>query len=353
MNEIWFICKAGKDAGIGHFSRCVHVAEYLKDLGVKSKILVLYDEPIVLPESYDKVDIQFLSNEELSGFCLKNRMPDGIVFDLGKVAREILLKFNALRIPIISLSPIFEYNNEIDYYIGRVPPIGKSLDSSQMLVDPGCVVINSKIPRLSQKEFKLNISRKLPRISVVLGGGRPRSKYYDVINAIKDQSGQFIIVIYVGAIGGCSKQDIESICHDLRLNHFQVLEFRSSDSMWSDISKGSVVLCEGGLIAWEAAYCGLPFISIVEKDFQVTSLNFFQQHRCGVILDMRATIFHQLTNTLHKMVSNPEGLVDHQKRILDLGLQNGGSTVARQINNLIRRRKASRQQKKEELACRN
>lgn len=353
MNRIWFICKAGNGAGIGHLARCVHVAEYLKDMRVQSNILVLHDEPITLPESYSEVEIQFIKNEELHGLYISRKLPEVIILDLGKMDREVFGKFHSLRIPLISLSPIFEFNKEVDLYICRIPPLGPPPSQSRMLVDPGCVVFNSKIPRTSAEIYKRNITYRLPRISIVLGGGRPESRYASVLSNLSDFKDDCEFIIYVGAIGGCTKSKLEELCNKLKFSKFKITEFCSSEKMWSEVSDCSVVICEGGLIAWEAAYCGIPFIAITDKDFQKSSLEYLISNRCGESLDSKISGLSPLKNILCDYIKNPSKLAERQESIVNLQLQNGGVIVAKYIKDFLKLKKVTPKTDNEALTCAN
>lgn len=331
MNMAWIICRANDNIGLGHLIRCLNISDCLHHEGVVTSVFVLSESSLKLPANFSSLDVKFVSERVLTA-CLETLPPDEpVILDLDDLEESTVNKLEAMANPVISLSPIFRKNLVVDMYIGRIVPEYPLPEDASSMVSPEYAIFNSDIEKVATSDFLTSLESDRLRVSMVFGGGRKLERYREILESIYQLAPSIHLDIYSGSLGGCSQDDLDSLCLSSGFDSYSVKSFKSPQVMWSEIGHNSLILCEGGLVAYEAAYCGIPFIALIKKAYQMSGVRYLLDCGAGLLVDERYQELSHLSRILESYVLGREKLATIHRNSRNVMMRAGGQHVTESI----------------------
>jgi spore coat polysaccharide biosynthesis predicted glycosyltransferase SpsG len=220
--------------GIGHLSRIRILLNELKLLGIENKLYIQCKDLdcLKIAQRYFKNQTQsiifFLSSE-------KKTLSDENILIIDSIKKTELILNYKVDIKIISLSPLYENNNDVDYIFSR----GKTNVSSDKVTQ----IIGSEYGIF--KNLPISKTAKEKRLVLHVGGGKDKQKILsEIIYLFKNKD--FL-------------SDYKIIIFDENPSHFNdIITERFSKFMFSP---NDLIVTSGGLSFSEAANSGLKTLN--------------------------------------------------------------------------------------------
>lgn len=313
MRKFWFICRAGDGIGLGHLIRCILLAESLRSLGVESEISVLSDDLDHIPKRCPDIDISRCDLETLVSCASHRTDVDLVIIDADDFPQELNQTLRKRFGHIVSLSPIFRSNEIVDLYIGRVGLLHPHETDVTVKVGGQFAIFDNTLNRVETNDFEKQIHQSKLPVSLLLGGGRTKERYLEIVNSLHSILPKIELNIFTGALGKCEPEDLFDSLNPALKTHVSVQKFMSQESSWNEIGRSALLLCEGGLVAYESVYCGIPFLALCRRSFQSDCLSHLLEFDCGICVDLQK-------ETLSMAGTYLENLVQDKQKILQMHL---------------------------------
>lgn len=258
--------KGGVNNGLGHLYRSL---TFCKSISLYCNVyLVAIIEP-GLENLFREINFKHklcYSDEEL---LLENQFNQSSVtiFDmifLNEEVYHILVQNSKLT---VSISPIFNFNHEVDLLFTR-----NITENTNVKVYSGLKysIFNDICERITDEYFIENLENHELTIGVSMGGVDAPNKTLRVLKALSSLKLKCTVWVIIGEGYNYSYNDlIESMNNDF--NH-EIILAKSNRSMWKILSKCHLAILAGGLTTIEAAYVGLPSFNIVENETHLSLL---------------------------------------------------------------------------------
>ena len=259
------ICKGSAKDGLGHITRTLTVAKGMQKV-FSVKIVVIGDMFIDNLLAGRGVDYCIISDHIGAIKIFDTVAPDIVIFDLLYLDEEI---FGYIKnsVTTISLSPIFNFLDQVDYIYHRT-----SILSDEWPTGPGkpitkCgfeyTVINQSCRKIPEDVFKHNLDFQELSVAISMGGTDAANKTLQVLRKIKTVPRKILIWVILGEGYGHSYQDLLDSMKD---SPNEIILVKTNDSLWRILSTCSIAILSGGTTTYEAVYAGLPSINLIENN---------------------------------------------------------------------------------------
>ena len=279
----YFRCDAGIDHGLGHFSRCLSVAEYLKKKKIKSIFFCHYSsKKFISKKKYKNIKISYINVKPFS--------IDEINFFKKRFSKEKVLFF------IDSKKNIVRYVKNINenfFTICFDDEKYRNLNCNLLINNN--VFANKKNyqqnkltnyligPRynLVENNKKKKIFSKVKNIMLTFGGEDPRNSSLFFLRSLKEILQQYHITVVVGPINKHKK----NIKNFLLTNNFSYKLIVNPDNIFKFFLKSDLAISGGGVTCYELLKLGIPTIGVPLNKGQSKILNCLKKFRCINIIN--------------------------------------------------------------------
>jgi spore coat polysaccharide biosynthesis predicted glycosyltransferase SpsG len=263
--RVLMICKGSAKDGLGHVTRTLSVALAMQQ-AFRVHIVVIGDsfvENLLLGKG---VDYSLVSSAGEAVELFNQLQPDIVVFDLLDLDEDSFIHI-ANSTLTVSLSPIFNHLNEVDYIYHRTSILGDDWPTGQEkpVTKSGLeyAVINPTCRQIVEEYFRQNLLFQELSIAVSMGGTDAANKTLQVLKVIKTVPHKLLIWVILGEGYAHSYQDLLDSMKDSKN---EIILVKTNDSLWRILSTCSVAILSGGTTTYEAAYAGLPTINLIEDE---------------------------------------------------------------------------------------
>jgi spore coat polysaccharide biosynthesis predicted glycosyltransferase SpsG len=263
--KVLMICKGSAKDGLGHITRTLSVALAMQKT-FQVYIVVIGDLFVDNLFSGKKVDYSLVSSA-LEAVELFNKLrPAIVVFDLLDINQDGFVHI-ANSTMTVSLSPIFNYLDQVDYIYHRTSILGDDWPKGQEkpVTKSGLeyAVINPSCRQITEEYFRQNLLFQELSVAVSMGGIDAANKTLQVLKVIKTVPHKLLIWVILGEGYAHSYQDLLDSMKDSKN---EIILVKTNDSLWRILSTCSVAILSGGTTTYEAAYAGLPTINLIEDE---------------------------------------------------------------------------------------
>ena len=165
----------------------------------------------------------------------------------------------------VSLSPIFNHLSETDLLFHRTSILGDDwpIDTTKCLIRSGLeyTVVNKHCQRIPDATFQRNLGAGALSIAISMGGTDAANKTLQVLDALREVTGELLLWVLLGEGYVHSYQDLVD---SMQGSKHEIILAKTNDSMWRILSMCSLVILAGGITTYEAACAGLPSINTLE-----------------------------------------------------------------------------------------
>lgn len=283
--KIAFRVDASETVGFGHLSRCINLAEELRNRGCEILFVTREDalksykvlenrlfETVLLPAP----EIPGTPHENSSSLSLRSEIDDAdetiqaldgfkpswlVVdsYDLGKNF-EAKLRPHTEKIAVIDDLPDREHDCDLfidqNYTDRTVESISPRLHRcDQVLIGPRFAMLDAKIQDARKNLPSKNL--RIQRIFVFCGGADPNNLTQKVVDALRgDEFSSIAIDVVVGAQNESFEVDVTAA--DLKNFNFQP----ASDDYLTTLQQADLAIGAGGTSTWERMCLGIPSIVV-------------------------------------------------------------------------------------------
>jgi spore coat polysaccharide biosynthesis predicted glycosyltransferase SpsG len=258
--KILFICRASEKVGLGHLIRSRtlalsaaqrHTIEFLV-IGSATTTRLLFDKGF-------RYHI-LASQDEIAAHV--EEPYDIIVFDLIHLSHywcDYLKKRARL---CACISPIFDKMGKMDLLFTRTKHRNGKHEAYARKRYAGLeyTIVQESCKPIPERRFRANLSNEKFPIAISMGGGDAANKTLNIIKSLQKCK---VSATFWVLIGECYNHSIDLLIKsmDTDRNHEIVLA-KTNVSMWSILHNCVIAILSGGVTAYEAAYAGLPTITM-------------------------------------------------------------------------------------------
>ena len=287
MNNNTFIFRvdASENIGLGHLSRCLLIANYIKDKGY---------------------NVAFITEQSLSQNIIESKgFKCHRVYETIPNIKKLYSSFSV----IADINSDVIFGNKTDYYsyLSKLGAKARSLVTFEDLINyPYCsdVVI---IPYCGAEKLKLNhdcnsryllghnffplrkefnndcfyVSKNAKKILITMGGSDPEKITLKVLSAINSSDQHYEIIVVLGQASNISPNDINKTMH----NYKGLLKiFTDAKEISKLMLDCDVAITNSGLTKYELASLGVPTIVISNNEQQALYSDFFSSFKSSIHL---------------------------------------------------------------------
>lgn len=330
--------------GLGHIMRVSRFLE--KVYGVEHEFCVLVDTDIdvySLLVRYPDLHPFIHLNENPIIFA-EQFSPDLIVFDRLSFDDG---QFKALRnkfSSMISISPIFKFNDEMDLVVLREKNAQLPV-SVQQRAGLEYTIFNHAVTKIQDEDFNRALSSPYLNIGINMGGGDKDNNTAQILEALAKIDSPMFFWIMLGHAYQHSYDALKDILTRINKVGHEFALIRSNENMWDVMRNCSLCILSGGLTAIESVYVGMPSLNIYLTDEHQKVAN-------KSITELGATIdcgiqsqeaLDRMTFKVREIARDRNQLSEMRQKCLSIGLDdNGPENVLREIEFLYQAESATR-----------
>lgn len=292
MKTILFVLEINKSRGLGHWYRCLELANQLKYSYADLKIIWLLD---TIDDNFKKVlnenDIYFkIDDYRRTETIIKEiyiSKADLIIFDLMELGRDYIVEINkhiktitiggsgiGLSYSDISINGMFKRDEFIKQFYGKKLYMGEEY-----------IILRSDIyDNYEEKELNLYVEKVL--ISL---GADYEGKGIELANILIKHYDQLRI-------------DVLSLVSTRNKNISGVRALKHICNPWHLFKDVDVIISAGGMTAFEASYLGIPLLLVSTTEIQMQTCKKFQEKGLGLYAGMyNGDIENKLIETFRRI----------------------------------------------------
>lgn len=264
-----FYFLSNEQIGLGHFSRCLSVAEEVHCLEPDSTIYFYTDTSLELQKKWIRLNI--INSHPVDNVLseIKDKAPDVVVLDLKEIPKRLVNGIKDTRSKLVIIDNASQIVKKADIavfpYMYEPPELKRIPRHVNVLHGHEYVLLNPNIIRRGERPlFDVNSNR----VVVTFGGSDPNDMLGYFVKYLL-QLPEFNFTVLMGK-NYRFKSEIRDICS--KCNHIEAYEFN-----WKIIetfSPWKFVICGFGVSVFEFLYLGIPPIVInryIDNDIRYAS----------------------------------------------------------------------------------
>ena len=329
----YFRCDVGIDHGLGHFSRCLRLAEYLRKNKVKSIFFCNYSSKKFLSKKkYKNIRITYLnvspfSEKEINFFFKKRNSKKKILFfiDSKKPINRYVKRINDNFFTICfddekyrNLPCNILINNNI--YADRQKY--KTNKLTNYLIGPKYNLVENNIN-------KKKITYKIKNIILTFGGEDPRNSTLFFLKNLKQILKKYKITIIIGPVN----KHLKSIKSFLSMNKITHQVIVNPEKIFKYFIKADLAISAGGVTCYELLKLGIPTIGVSLNIGQRKILNNLKRLKCINIMNFKKDkkIINKNNKITREVINNFRIRKDMSKKSKNIFKNNGLKLLTQNI----------------------
>lgn len=328
--------------GMGHFFRVLGLFQSLTDRFIAHVFIVGDILPSQLAE-LGEMNWTYCDSDASCEISVKKWGAQMIIFDTLHFDSRAFYSLKSESI-VVSISPIFEHLSSADLVFHRsaeVPPEWESpgflprvyKGLKYALISPGLLKVEDPIYEFYANESKLNIG-------LSLGGA---DVFNDTLMVLDSLSGLRREVVFWVVLGEGYIHAVDALIDVARTNRQEIIVVRSNETMWRIMRNVSVVITAGGMTTYEAAFAGIPSITVLRNPHWRFLVNELERANATQVLEIPQLKKGNLESTLGALVANRRKLLDMRQSAKDLNVNHGAEAVAEELSKELQIRRTGQQ----------
>lgn len=265
--RVFFIVKASTEIGFGHLIRSRTLADSFESLKHPDDHIAFYiiGDTDTLKLMHNKsYEIQVYSSESELFENISKGKYDVAIFDTLEVGHLLFVSVKSAVTKVVSLSPIFNQNENVDIIFHRSKYFEKTMPSGvkmhkglqYSLIQKHCVPI-------AAGDYKRNVESPDLSIAISMGGGDAANKTLKILKILNNIDSKLVIWCMLGQGYKHSYDELIQVSDNSR---HEIILAKTNQSMWRILGMASLIILPGGITSYEAAFVGLPSVNIQDSD---------------------------------------------------------------------------------------
>lgn len=255
--NLLFIARGGERTGLGHFARSRRLIETARYRGHEAELFCLLDGPRspIVEGARAIVD-----EAELVGALRSRHSDDVIVVDIVSVQGALARALETSPVPVVALCPVAAGAAWPSLVVLRSASEGHD-ERIPHLIGLEYAVLGRPVTRISESAFVKRIESPVRHILVCFGGADPDNETLATVRALISRIDARLDVL----LGPAYSHDEAALQLGAESGPTIVKVHRGDGDLWEQFKQSSVLVGGGGLLAYEAAYAGLPSVHLVAR----------------------------------------------------------------------------------------
>lgn len=299
-------CLTIPEKGYGNFSRCLTIAKSLREKNVEIYFLVDYNKTI--SKTLQKNNFNFIAKSKFqhnSKFILNflyEKKIDNVIIDMREKSENIskfLFKNNFKSILFddawcknIYSDILFNGTNVKDYH--KYKTINKN---SKLFLNTKYWIINKNFLHFRKKLLDIKEKQKY-HVVISMGGADPNNLTLNIVNSIKD-----IKIINITIIVGPLFNNLFQLNKIIK-SYQNIKLIKSTNEIWKVLSKGDVVITNGGNTLFESCALCIPTISIPAFKHELRYSEAFMNENFCINLGLKQINQENINSNLLNLLEN-------------------------------------------------
>jgi spore coat polysaccharide biosynthesis predicted glycosyltransferase SpsG len=315
--KLYFICQASNEIGYGHLTRTCNFINKIKDRREVASIdlcVISESDNLDIEKRYNLQPVYFNSEDDI----IVEKF-DLIFLDCVTLGVRFLELLKSHSRAMISLSPVFNNYDYVDYlftrstykdttYTNKVPANIRSGAEFTLL--------GNELTKTTAGRYEENLMRKVFSIGICMGATDPLNMTKLILKVISEWKQPCLIWV---AVGDGYKHDVGEL-KSIAINdsNHELVIVSTNDSFWPVFQNSSVLILQGGVTTYEAAYCGIPSINIPRSVDHMELTSDLLCRELTWVLDFNKNNYDDLLGLLNKIYLNKSMLMDMHFRLKHL-----------------------------------
>lgn len=256
------ICRGSVNEGLGHLFRSRTFANTVAEKGKDIKVIAIISEEMETLFQNVKFPFSFVKEDKEVIPLINAEAPQAIVFDLTVIDREVFDHAKQMKIRTISISPVFEWMEEIDLLFTRSD---QSPDFKNVKVYSGLeyAIFNQDTVRIPDELYRHNLKNKKLSVAISMGGGDAANNTLEVLKSVIHLQEPAVFWVLLGeGFNHCYNELVQTTS---KTPHHEIILAKTNQNMWDIMSNCVIGIFTGGLTTIESVYAGLPSINIFQS----------------------------------------------------------------------------------------
>jgi len=344
MNKIIFRTDGGGNVGLGHLSRCLSLAESLKEKGIKcvfatkdidSKIggMIVSNGHLIekLPS-----EISLEEDLNLTINLIKNIRPDLVITDSYEIDQSYLEQLKKLNIILMSIDDLAKLHFCSDIVLNQNIGAQNSDYSiekyTKLLLGPEYALLRKKA---RDKQGLKEIKEIAKNILITLGGTDPDNQTLKIVKALKDIKNNIVVTVIMGP----HYQYEELLRKEIGVSN-QFFLVSDPQDICDLMEKADMAVSAGGSTCYELAYLGVPNIIMVMADNQKKIAEELDSYGISINLnwfeDVTEEYIKKAGENLIKDRNKREKMSTKGRKLVDgRGVERVVEEITKQINRVV------------------
>ena len=332
-----FCCRGSAQDGLGHVIRPRAVIERLPD-DASAELIVLGRDECAAP-LLDGVAVPWsiVEGDDAVAARAAELDPGIVMLDTMTLDASVFESAAAGRVTA-SLSPIFDRLEQVDLAFSRTryAQDGSVPDAPNRRHGLEYAIVRPDCRRIDTHLFGRHLAESPMAIAISMGGADAPNRTLEVLEALRGLGAPATFWVLLGEGYGHSYDAlVEAVKRDHR---HEVILAKTNQSMWRILRNCSLAILAGGVTTYEAAYAGLPSISLLDSEAHEFLVRELVEHGAALIggaIDagdgaaLRAEVdrLEGDRETLLEMHQNSKQLIDGRgaERVLDEVMRHAAS----------------------------
>lgn len=333
--EVAVVCRGSVTEGLGHVVRAASVAQALADRGAVVHGVLLGDKSAAAVWADSGMPFQAVSGEGAAATAVECRRSSAIVFDLLDLDDAAFERLAAGR-RTASLSPVFRHQHRVDLSFSRSchePDPALRADPGRHRRGPQYTVLRAGIRALDSDVYRAGLDAEPLSVGVTMGGADAPNRTLMVLEELRDFRVPLLVWVMLGEGYGHA---YEPLVERLRCDRdHEVVLAKTSRSMWTVLQRCALVVTAGGLTTYEAAFVGVPSLSLLRTPASSFLVRELEEAGAGRCLLEEAGWGARLRETLRVFDADRARLWDMHQRSRGLIDGQGAARVAAELEGLF------------------
>jgi spore coat polysaccharide biosynthesis predicted glycosyltransferase SpsG len=256
------ICRGSVKEGLGHLFRSRTFANTVAEKGKDIKVIAIIPEEMESLFQNVKFPSSFVRHDKDVIPLINAEAPQVVVFDLIAIDREVFEHVKKKQVRTISISPIFEWMEEIDLLFTRTD---QSPNYKNVKVYSGLeyAIFNQEIERIPDEVYQRNLNSQKMSVAISMGGGDAVNNTLQVLRSVIHLSEPTVFWVLLGmGFNHCYNELVQTT---VKTPHHEIILAKTNQNMWHILSNCVIGIFTGGLTTIESVYAGLPSINIFQS----------------------------------------------------------------------------------------